>query len=77
MICLDILVIGAIISQWWASEFFVVAKNDNSKAALFGDSFGAVNALVSAFVFVGVIVAFILQRYELASAKKRTKSTKG
>ena len=34
-------------------------------AGLFGDSFGSVNALVSALAFAGVIVTFYLQRHEL------------
>ena len=33
--------------------------------ALFGDSFGVVNALISAFAFAGMIVTFRLQRTEL------------
>lgn len=69
-VCLDIWVIGAWVTHWWASLYFVhVSDGDNNKA-LFGDSFGAVNALISAFAFAGMIVAFILQRYELRLQRK-------
>ena len=50
------------LSHWYAKEYFEVS-NDNNAPALFGDSFGTVNVLISAFA--GVIVAIIIQRYEL------------
>lgn len=73
VICLNILLIGAVVTNYWADNFFKVAESDNNKA-LFGDSFGAVNALVSAFAFAGMIVAFILQRYELKLQRKELKA---
>lgn len=69
-VCLDIWVVGALVTHWWAGEFFVHVKDEDNNKALFGDSFGAVNALISAFAFAGMIVAFILQRYELRLQRK-------
>ena len=43
---------------------------------MFGDSFGAVNALISAFAFAGMIVAFIMQRYELKLQRKELRMTR-
>lgn len=69
-VCLDIWIVGAWMTHLWAGKYFIhVADTDNNKA-LFGDSFGAVNALISAFAFAGMIVAFILQRYELRLQRK-------
>lgn len=68
--CLDIWLIGAVFTHLWAEQYFTEIGEADSRKALFGDSFGAVNALVSAFAFAGMIVAFILQRYELRLQRK-------
>ena len=74
VVCLDIWMIGALLTHWWAGKYFTeVAETDNNKA-LFGDSFGAVNALISAFAFAGMIAAFFLQRYELRLQRKELKA---
>lgn len=70
VICLDIWLIGAVLTHLWAEQYFTDVEKADSRKALFGDSFGAVNALVSAFAFAGMIVAFILQRYELRLQRK-------
>lgn len=76
VVCLDIWIVGAVFTHLWAGAFFTeVDPNDNRKA-LFGDSFGAVNALISAFAFAGLIVAFIIQRYELRLQWKELKNTR-
>lgn len=54
-------------------KFFPTSQND-CPPALFGDSFGAVNALISAFAFAGMIVTFVLQRYELSMQRKELES---
>ncbi|MBK5722084.1 putative phage abortive infection protein [Dysgonomonas sp. Marseille-P4677] len=64
-ICLSIWLGGMLLTHWYANEYFKVSNLEDNKEALFGDSFGAVNALVSAFAFAGVIVAIVLQRKEL------------
>ena len=76
MICLDIWLIGAIVTHWWAEKYFLDVSEADSRKALFGDSFGAVNALVSALAFAGMIVAFILQRYELRLQRKELKDNR-
>lgn len=76
VICLDIWIIGAIITHWWAESFFKDVSEEDSRKALFGDSFGAVNALVSALAFAGMIVAFILQRYELRLQRKELRDSR-
>lgn len=76
VICLDIWILGAVGTHLWASKFFVDVPAGDSRKALFGDSFGAVNALVSAFAFAGMIVAFILQRYELRLQRKELRDNR-
>lgn len=75
VVCLDVWIFGAVATHLWAAWFFEVNGNDNPMA-LFGDSFGAVNALISAFAFAGMIVAFILQRYELKLQRKELQMTR-
>lgn len=69
-VCLNIWIVGAWATHWWAGEYFTHFREEDNNKALFGDSFGAVNALISAFAFAGMIVAFILQRYELRLQRK-------
>ena len=76
LICLDIWVIGAILTHVWAVVFFNEVAEGDSNKALFGDSFGAVNALISAFAFAGMLVAFFLQRYELRLQRKELQLTR-
>lgn len=76
VICLDVLIIGAIVTHWWAETYFDRVSDTDNQKALFGDSFGAVNALVSALAFAGMIVAFVLQRYELRLQRKELKDNR-
>lgn len=62
-VCLAVCVGGAFLS--FALAECCLTVSDGCAPALFGDSFGAVNALISAFAFAGMIVTFVLQRYEL------------
>lgn len=64
LLCLGIWSGGMFLTHWYAIKYFHVQKDANSPA-LFGDSFGAVNALISAFAFAGVIVSMYLQRKDL------------
>lgn len=68
-ICLAVWVIGGVLTHIWAENFFKDESGGNEKA-LFGDSFGAVNALVSSFAFAGMIVSFFLQKQELKLQRK-------
>jgi hypothetical protein len=64
LLCIGIWSGGMLLTHWYAINYFSVPKEANSPA-LFGDSFGAVNALISAFAFAGVIVSMYLQRKDL------------
>lgn len=59
LICLGLCIGGMYLSHWYAANYFNVNQSDGNPKALFGDSFGAVNALISAFAFAGVIVAIV------------------
>ena len=61
--CFILWSVGSIGTRYIAEHCFVVSEGDS--AALYGDSFGAINALISALAFAGVIVTFYLQRKEL------------
>ena len=76
VICLDIWIVGAIVTHLWAAHYFTDVPVGDSRKALFGDSFGAVNALVSALAFAGMIVAFVLQRYELRLQRKELRDSR-
>lgn len=65
IICLIICVGGAFLSYILADKCLPDNSDKVCPPALFGDSFGAVNALISAFAFAGMIVTFWLQRTEL------------
>ena len=75
-VCLDIWMLGAFFTHLWAAQYFTEVKEEDSNKALFGDSFGAVNALISAFAFAGMLVAFFLQRYELRLQRKELQLTR-
>lgn len=63
-ICISVWLVGICLTTLYARHCFAVGDADNAPA-LFGDSFGGVNALISAFAFAGMIVSFVLQREEL------------
>lgn len=64
--------LGSIGTRYVAEHCFAVSDGDS--AALFGDSFGAINALISALAFAGVIVTFYLQRKELDLQRQELKA---
>lgn len=70
IVCVVLWVGGMFLTQWYANSYFDINSADGNKYALFGDSFGAVNALISAFAFAGVIVAIVIQRNELRLQRK-------
>ena len=69
VICLLLWGGGYMLTNYISLNYFPVSK-DNCAPALFGDSFGAVNAWISAFAFAGMIVTFVLQRYELGMQRQ-------
>lgn len=62
VICFGVWYGGA---HWTRSYAQKHADDNTERVGQFGDSFGAVNALISALAFAGVIVTFWLQRKEL------------
>ncbi|MDL2223383.1 putative phage abortive infection protein [Bacteroidales bacterium OttesenSCG-928-M11] len=70
IICVVLWVGGMFLTQWYADNHFEFNSSEGNKYALFGDSFGSVNALISAFAFAGVIVAIVIQRNELRLQRK-------
>lgn len=69
IICIVLCIGGMLLSHWYAGAFFPVPDGE-SPQALLGDSFGSVNALISAFAFAGVIVAIFIERHELTLQRK-------
>src|SRR5688500_3394636 len=55
---------------------FAYANYDPEPAGQRGDLFGAVNALFSAWAFVGVIVAILMQRTELQYQREELTETR-
>lgn len=70
-LCLLICVGGFFLTLYLSQKTCLFPTDkDDCPPALFGDSFGGVNALISAFAFAGMIVTFVLQRYELSMQRK-------
>lgn len=65
VICLVLWIGGMFLTRYIADYYKQHYTGEGNLYALFGDSFGAVNALISAFAFAGVIVAIVIQRNEL------------
>lgn len=72
VVCVLVWVFGAAVTRWYALHY--ASSVVNNAAGLFGDSFGAVNALISALAFAGVIVTFYLQRKELDLQRQELKA---
>lgn len=70
--CVLLWTLGSIGTRYIAEHCFAVSDGDS--AALYGDSFGAINALISALAFAGVIVTFYLQRKELDLQRQELKA---
>jgi hypothetical protein len=56
----------------WVEENVVATPPDSNAQArgLFGDQFGAINALFSGLAFAGIILTILLQRRELSESRK-------
>lgn len=59
----------------WALTFFVLFMPED-KQGIFGDMFGAVNALFSGLAFAGLIITLIMQRRELALQRDELEQTR-
>lgn len=65
LLCLVVAIIGLCITNHIADGIESSSDDLLNKRGLFGDSWGGVNAIVSAFAFAGVIVTLILQNRDL------------
>lgn len=75
LVCLVIWIGGYFLTHWLSGCNCIFQVVDGTSAsALFGDSFGGVNALVSALAFAGMIVTFAFQRYELGMQRQELKA---
>jgi hypothetical protein len=81
---LGLLLLGLVVLFWYWSwkwiDLHITSTStdidDQTAKGLFGDKFGAVNALFSALAFAGIIFTILLQRKELALQRKELKDTR-
>jgi hypothetical protein len=66
------------ITLFWFLSFLLLSKvfGQPENAGMFGDSFGAINALFSGLAFLGVIVAIVLQRQELIEQRLEIRNSR-
>lgn len=60
----------------WGLNLYAGERILGERAGVFGDQFGAANALFSGLSLVGVIYAILVQRYEVSLAKEDLAETK-
>ena len=74
---ITIIFVLLIILLWTVSFYFIPEfYGEINSSGEFGDMFGAINALFSGLAFVGVIIAIILQKDELALQRIELKQTR-
>ncbi|MGI0525740.1 putative phage abortive infection protein [Rhizobium giardinii] len=66
----------ALVAAFWLANLWYGSGLDHDSRGLFGDMFGAVNALFSGLAFAGVAYAIVMQRYEVALARQENSDTK-
>lgn len=64
-------ILGIWISGWILMDLFIKSSDDAKQTheaarGLFGDKFGAINALFSGFAFAGIVLTMVLQKAELS-----------
>ena len=73
------LIVFGVSALWLGSPFLIegiVVNWEFQKHGVFGDSFGAVNALFSGLAFTGLFYAILLQRKELELQRRELRSTR-
>jgi Putative phage abortive infection protein len=73
------LIVFGVSALWLGSPFLIeriVVNWEFQKLGVFGDSFGAVNALFSGLAFTGLFYAILLQRKELELQRRELQSTR-
>lgn len=74
-----IVVAVAVVVLWVAAPSFAIwmtGSKDPNVLGVFGDSFGAINALFSGLAFTGLFYAILLQRKELALQRRELSETR-
>ncbi|WP_349437415.1 putative phage abortive infection protein [Pararhizobium sp. A13] len=66
----------AFVAAFWLANLWYGSGLDDDHRGLFGDMFGAVNALFSGLAFAGVAYAIAMQRYEVDIARRENRDTK-
>lgn len=64
------------VAALWALNLCYGLSLSSTERGLFGDMFGAVNALFSGLAFAGVMYAIVMQRHEISIAKREIAYTK-
>jgi hypothetical protein len=72
------LIMTLVIVALWGGSYLIIDRvfPDLQSSGLFGNSFGAIQALFSALALAGVILAILLQNRELALQRSDLKSTR-
>lgn len=70
------LIAGVAVILFWVANWILGSRLPDDERGIFGDMFGAVNALFSGLALVGVIYAIIMQRYEISIARRDIAYTK-
>ena len=73
IVCVAVVVAGILLSYLIAGHFDSAERSVIETRGLFGDSWGGVNALVSALAFAGVIVTLYLQNRDLNLQREEMK----
>ncbi len=68
--------IGIFTCACWVINLYYGLSLDVNRRGIFGDMFGAVNALFSGFAFIGVVYAVVLQRKELSISRAEIANSK-
>ncbi len=74
MILRGVITLGLLFAGYMGVTFYVYPEL--TSRGLFGDSFGALNALFSGFAFLGIIYTIILQTQELGLQRKELELTR-
>lgn len=73
IICVVICFLGILASYWYVGCSSDATSSIAERRGLFGDSWGGVNALISALAFAGVIATLYLQNADLKLQRKEMK----
>lgn len=76
MILWGVLFLFLVVVLWWLNGHIFIAYVDAQNRGIYGDMFGAVNALFSGLAFTGIIITILLQRQELSLQREELSHTR-